>query len=555
MSNFRTKLFGLAGIAMAFSGMAYGQYVCATVTPVAPILIRAEGTTEQLPSISITCTATPNAALAGNVNVQLFTSLPITSKVLNTTSGQTEAELQVGGAVPATGAYGTVSGTSVNWTVPVGAAAINGTVTFSVWNIRVNANGAVATTGAPTPVTEQLFITGPTTTLTASAPAAVTSAYVENGLAVAKNYTSTALTASGSNNFVTCTSSNLVTGQNLGLATVITVSDNFATAFKDITTGPVTGESPEQAIAAQTYNAVALVTNAVTTPTEFQLAFSNVPAGTTLYVPSTITAVNTQVFTLVSAATGGTAVTPTTPSTSNGLENSSGTTTFAPPAGDGGLAAVAVSGGAGIAVYQVTDPLIQTSITTVSVPVYLYAAANTITASSTALGVTVSFAPTGSTNIPNFTSTSSSTTLTSSVYSLCTTSLLFPFVTNQVGFDTGVSIANTSTDPFGSKLGAVPQSGTCTLNFYGNGAPTPSAVTGPNVPTGTSYTFQLSSVAPGFQGYLIAQCNFQFAHAFAFATNGASAGNAGTAFSYLAGVLQTGTANARVAGNGEGLGN
>jgi hypothetical protein len=92
---------------------------------------------------------------------------------------------------------------------------------------------------------------------------------------------------------------------------------------------------------------------------------------------------------------------------------------------------------------------------------------------------------------------------------------LFPFVTNQAGYDTGFAIANTSQDPFGT----VTNAGTCTLNFYGNGAPTPNTVTTSNIPAGTVDAFTLSSIAPGFQGYVIAQCNFYAASTWAFVSN------------------------------------
>ena len=96
--------------------------------------------------------------------------------------------------------------------------------------------------------------------------------------------------------------------------------------------------------------------------------------------------------------------------------------------------------------------------------------------------------------------------------------LLFPFVSNQDGFDTGIAIANTSLDPFGAS-GAAPTSGTCTLSFYGTNAPVPN--TGILLPTGvltpgTSSAFLISNVAPGFQGYMIAQCNFGAAAGFVF---------------------------------------
>lgn len=49
------------------------------------------------------------------------------------------------------------------------------------------------------------------------------------------------------------------------------------------------------------------------------------------------------------------------------------------------------------------------------------------------------------------------------VISRCTTSLLFPFVTNQSGFDTGIVISNTSQDI----LGTPTTRGACSIYFYG----------------------------------------------------------------------------------------
>ena len=42
----------------------------------------------------------------------------------------------------------------------------------------------------------------------------------------------------------------------------------------------------------------------------------------------------------------------------------------------------------------------------------------------------------------------------------CTTTLLFPFVTNQLGFNTGIAITNTSEG-----------SGSCTISYHGADAP------------------------------------------------------------------------------------
>ena len=96
------------------------------------------------------------------------------------------------------------------------------------------------------------------------------------------------------------------------------------------------------------------------------------------------------------------------------------------------------------------------------------------------------------------------------------TYILFPFLTNQAGFDTGLSIANTTSDPFGTTK----TPGTCTLDFFGGttAAPTtpPAPVTTPTIAAGANYTTTLQTIAPNFQGYMIASCNFPLAHGFAF---------------------------------------
>ncbi len=105
----------------------------------------------------------------------------------------------------------------------------------------------------------------------------------------------------------------------------------------------------------------------------------------------------------------------------------------------------------------------------------------------------------------------------------CSCNLLFPFVTNIAGFDTGVAIANTSLDPFGTS----PQTGTVTLNYYGTtsgGGAAPAAFTTTSaIPGGSELIFTLSNggnygtpATPGFEGYIIAQSDFQYCHGFAF---------------------------------------
>ena len=84
-------------------------------------------------------------------------------------------------------------------------------------------------------------------------------------------------------------------------------------------------------------------------------------------------------------------------------------------------------------------------------------------------------------------------------------------MTNIQGFDTGLAIANTSTDPFGT--GA--QAGSCNLNWY-QGANNPAVTPTGSIASGTVYTTLASLAVPGFNGYMIAVCSFQYAHGFAF---------------------------------------
>jgi len=97
-------------------------------------------------------------------------------------------------------------------------------------------------------------------------------------------------------------------------------------------------------------------------------------------------------------------------------------------------------------------------------------------------------------------------------------SLLFPFVTDvgAPAFDTGITIANTTMDPFGTTNA----SGSCTLNFYGNSSPPP--VSTGTIAAGASYTALLSTIASGFSGYMTANCTFPDAAGWAEGLSGSN---------------------------------
>jgi len=118
---------------------------------------------------------------------------------------------------------------------------------------------------------------------------------------------------------------------------------------------------------------------------------------------------------------------------------------------------------------------------------------------------------------------------------LCQTTLLYPFVTGAAGFDTGIAVANTSMDPFST----LNQSGSCKLWAYGvtvaaagNTAfqttvpgcdslanPVPGTNCFPVVPAGQVQSVLASATLTNFQGYVIAVCNFYWAHGYAAVTD------------------------------------
>ena len=90
----------------------------------------------------------------------------------------------------------------------------------------------------------------------------------------------------------------------------------------------------------------------------------------------------------------------------------------------------------------------------------------------------------------------------------CTTTLLFPYVTNQAGFDTGLVITNASEG-----------AGSCTIDYGGPDAPD-DMMTPEDLAGGEQWVGLLSNMAPGFQGYITASCEFRDAYGFAFITDG-----------------------------------
>jgi hypothetical protein len=349
-------------------------------------------------------------------------------------------------------------------------------------------------------------------------------------------------TSGGAPTLTQCTSKSLSSSSvTSALVEYVNFSEGFATATKlryapGIATGAESTPGNTNNVEGGFIPNTSLAYNIGTADfaTRVKIVFGSIPAGVTLYVPTTLPSntlnggAPTEFMTLTSTTVGA-------ESASFSAVSASSVTNLPTVAPYGGFAALPLTSGSGEAVYEVTtqQAISQNTVESFSVPVLVTFSASPGTGSP-GLGTTtveVDFAPSSTvvtaaaSPIPRFITTASFSGFT---ISTCATNLLFPFVTNQSGYDTGIAIASTSTDPFGT----TPQSGTCTLNFYGSGAP--AAFTTPTVTSGTVYTTLASNVAPGFQGYMIAQCKFQYGHGFAFAKDGFGGPGQGLSVGYLA---------------------
>jgi hypothetical protein len=560
--NFRTKLLGLAGTAMVFTGLAYGQNTACTLNPPAVGFLRAEGQTELLPPLVLSCT-TPagNAAASLSATFYLSPAVTVTSALIVGSSTNTEA-------VATGGANGVIVSGGVSFSgvvVPANAGAVPVVTLITFNNIRINATAVPIVVGAaPTAVNVSGFIAG--TNVIPSAPASTALAYVTNGLQAAKFGSTFAsptdgkiTNATGANNaangtgssFGVCGSQNSSGGGTAVPNFFINATEGFQTSFRTVAD-----------------EASGIGADAASTATRIKLTFSNVPAGLNIYLPINVTSqvsspgpVTAAIQAITSETGAAIAQTPVTSPAQFTLAAAAGKFVDYGSGSTGGVFGVPVSNGTGVAIYNVLvdNPNV---VDNFLIPVYLSASSNAVAIQSTSLTVTESFAPiVAATTIPSFAVlTSSSPSLSVLSFTQCSTTLLFPFVTNAAGFETGIALDNTSKDPFGTKT----QAGTCNLNFYGTGGTNPTAVVAPNTnegagqpyAAGEAYAFTLTQALAvnaanpaTFQGYIIATCNFNYAHGFAYITYGFP-GTSSDTMGYLAIVTNRGANGAQVDFNG-----
>jgi hypothetical protein len=463
---------------------------------------------------------------------------------------------------------------------------------YRITNVRVNANGAGGgAAGGPGQVNASISTSG-ATSLGLTNPNPIVG-YISPSLKTS---------VSGAGSFPQCNATT-------GFSGFLQYSEQFPTAFKTRVDGNRSGGSTAsnftsavtQNVPGLAYNSesnfvlngagqgsglsgfgTSLTGNGFTAGladygTRFKAIFSNIPTGVILYVGTTnVTTTNSNTFGPVgtpsatsspfgtsTATSFAVMVSSETASDGTGtLPLASATNSFTPASGTGVNYVAFTSQGTSIpVVWEVinTQPTVNETFT---FPVFIgYSNVTQTFPPAPATGtVTMTYAPTptngafsatsggvaSTTNqfIPRFadTSTGSSNFFT---INLCETTLLYPYVTTMPGFDTGITIANTTTDPFKTTN----QQGTCTLNWY-QGTNNPAASTTPVIATGTVYINNASATGmagTGFSGYMIATCNFQLAHGTALITD---LGIQHLMATYLALVVPTGTAARNIPANG-----
>lgn len=585
MASFR-KVFLLLAALVTVAGLVSAQpATCTAYTSNVPI-IRSEGIAEEVGQVVIECkggTSFVRGRTLNTINVQIFLNTNVTSRrtVSNsatpleallliddpTISEVTSSRICPAGTICAGTAVGGgvfkdptvpnayvyqgswVANNSVVWSgVPFDAPGTTPLRTLRIVNVRAAANVLGVATGTLLPSQVSMFISISGTGAPNLTNSQLVVAYIQRGLL----FRAGAGDNSGSNNdngrtYLQCEPSD----GSFGAASIrrfrLRFTERFNNAFKsnDIITGNQADLTVVYNTESMYYHPTVASTlggnvGRATQPTRLMAVFSNLPAGVNLRVPTSVSHNGLTFFYINCLDSAGSAC------TFFGISGSSATPT--------------ITGGQAIVVYEayytdsVNSPVVApNTISDIVIPVELRWGPSSNFSNPPGTGtVTVagSYAPL-STNFtartgeqPRFVPDPADTV--SFTIAPCRTNLLFPYVTNQGGFDTGIAIANTSADKFGT----VPQSGTCSIEYYGktgaSGA-APGAVTTESIPAGAVATASLQAgggygipAAKDFEGYIIARCNFQYAHGYAAIYSLSTGGGIQAIGNYIALVLDAG---------------
>ena len=540
MVDFR-KMMLLMVVLVLSAGFASAQFLntlqCVANAGVPPP-VRAEGLAEEVGQVTITCTGgnpTTIGATIPTVNVQIFLSTNITSRLLSATASEAMLLIDEPGSIqnPVTqllcgapgncpitaassigvGNYTGVAGrpnvwqavkageNSVVWLgVPVDPPGTSGNRVLRLTNVRADAASVgVSSTLIPSNIIMYITISG-----TGSLPLAnnvLNVAYVAKGMD---------FEATGGN-FNQCEPGTYDYS--------ITYSEKFGTAFRNNNPNnavPPTAQSAPGTI----YNTESMWSNSTvvtsagvaTQGTRLIASFTNVPANIKLAVDNGATNSDGDIANIVASA----------------LSDGSGSSPSYTGLATGTTTVLASTGSVGSA-YAVWEVIASNpgAISELTFNVYVTYLSSPLPGLGTA-SVAGNYAPVSTVNVMSQTAPvprfrldpQSATTFT---INPCQTNLLFPYVTNYTGYDTGIAISNTTADPYSTP----DQQGACEIYYYGwmeNGSSAPATQTSTVVEPGKQLVFTLSlgnstaniAATPGFTGYMIARCRFQYAHGYAF---------------------------------------
>lgn len=497
MADFRKLMLVLAALAIV-AAPASAQLACTEVNAV-PAQLRSEGITEMVGNTEFVCTNQTEQTISITAILGPDTAID-TNRILDTKTNTINAYVRVnglgGGDTYIPGRLLPDQRTIVWDNVSIPAVTSPATTLFTITNIRVNASGIAVGSD----VTERVFVAGPSVLPLPQNQVVVGAVF--RGLF----FSATAAPTS----FPGCNPRNTEVTSSTKEDFTISFTEGFANAFKT--------KSDNTFNQAMEFNPLPVLEQGVDDATRLRAVFENVPDGVNLWVSI--------------QPTGGTLVTEIASGVSGNTSGSGYTQVIL--TNNTGVVEWRIVSGADAAVTQTA-----TFGVVVGVPGTVITPPNGVTTPSTVYG---SFAPISNViraataaeaPIPRFVEQNVARTNVFTV-SACVTNLLFPFVTNLGGFDTGIALINTSQSNFTGASGTPAnapfdikaQTGACTLYYFGLNAPPQPQET---APIGVDTTgeainkvmvaFSLSEKAPGFQGYIIARCNFQFGHGYAFVSD------------------------------------
>jgi hypothetical protein len=548
---FATLVLVLGLVAPASAQQSLNCTVSAAVTP----NLRHEGFTELTGDILLTCipgqgsVPTPPGSFIPQANFTVSLSAPVTSRILG--SPATEALLLIDNPSPTNqdicgsptnpaiacqvmgdggltfnqpGKFnvfqGIMGGPGTNSVTFLGIPVDPPTTsrTFRITNIRIDATSVPAGAAGLSPVFAFVSVS-PSSSVTINNPQNYVG-FVSNGL----NVSTTPLNP----HFLQCVTDNQQVG-------TVTFTENFATAFKVRTNG--LQNVPNQIYYSESGLELTLPSELETgladTGTRLQTTISNIPSGVIISA-STYAVSPASVGTVLSDAT---MVSPVTGTTGGGV--------------------VAVTDGTQSSVTLIWEVFNTNSFAIDSLSFQIFASfigapgnPGSPMVNTTAMAMS-GFSPqlpsySSSGPIPEFSSSVNIQTPGTNLFqvTLCQTILLFPYITDFFGFDTGIAISNTSLDNLA--IGAAPQTGACQVNFYGASTALPgggaatslgssgvysstvdTSLTNGLINPGMTWSFSLSQIDPGYNststygttGYAIATCNFQYAHGYSFVSD------------------------------------